>query len=156
MKTCRYCQTKNDKKQVSCTACGAEFSSESEETTWIEYYMGYVIHIIKSVHTGDETLTFVFYLGDKVVERFSIEREVIRKFVPPYVSWMPFIFDLFKLAQGEEEVLRITEQNKMAPAVFDVRLADSARDYREALTLDLFREQFSDRRALYHFEAEAD
>lgn len=71
------------------------------------------------------TFEYLFYLGDRLVERIAVDRDIVRMFVPGHCEVMPFIWDLFKVVQGEEDVLCVTEQNAIKPATFEITVKHS-------------------------------
>ena len=128
MKICDYCGQSSD--ETLCPSCGSR-SFDSKPVSQIVRgepfrYNGYVVWWLAD--WAYDTTEYLFYLGDRLVERFTISREVLRMFVPEGQSVMPFIWDLFLVAQGEEEVLRVVEQNTIKPVVFKITRKPSSRE----------------------------
>ena len=107
MRKCAFCKELTAAKE--CPSCGsASFDSKPvsrlHESQPI-HYNGYVIWWCADWHL--DTAEYLFYLGDRLVERFTVTREVLRMFVPEACSATGYIWDLFLIAQGEEEVLQV-------------------------------------------------
>lgn len=129
MKICDYCELESSGED-ECPGCGARSFGSKPASHVFEsqpmHYNGYVIWWIENL--WHDSAEFLFYLGDRLVERFSLSREVLRMFVPEHCSMMPFIWDVFLVAQGEEEVLRVAEQNTIRPATFEITLKPPAEE----------------------------
>lgn len=130
MRVCDYCHLPS-KGEGCCPNCQST-SFDSEPVGPIReghpfYYNGYVVWWLEN--WAHDTAEYLFYLGDTLVERFTVSREVLRAFVPEHCDAMPFIWDLFLLAQGEEEVLRVVEQNTIKPRVFEVTIRQDVKEY---------------------------
>lgn len=117
MKTCSYCQ------QEKC-GCGAASYTEPVEDRYSEgspsFYNGYIVWSIYD--RWRNTCSWYFYAGDRLVETITLAREVYDRFVPENTDGMSFIWDLFNVAQGEGEILRIMGMNQQRPAQFEIRL----------------------------------
>lgn len=129
-KICQYCGSEKKADEKRCAGCDA--ANFGERPTQRRYegdpflYNGYVVHWVTDIdNCMRQMVEHVFYLGDRLIERIVVDRDVLRRFVPESHDIMPFIWDLFKLAQGEEEVLRITEQNTVKPVVFKITVEPS-------------------------------
>lgn len=126
-KICQYCGSEKRADKVRCTGCDAADFGDRPAQRMRDcspfYYNGYVVWWIEDI--GYRTFEFLFYLGNQLVERITLHRDVLRRFVSEHYDTMPFVWDLFKLAQGEEEVLRITEQNAVKPVVFEITVKPS-------------------------------
>ena len=129
MKRCDYCNMPTSAEE--CPNCGSR-SFDSKPVSQIHesqpfYYNGYVIWWC-CAEWGFDTAEYLFYLGDRLVERFTVTREFLRAFVPEACSATGFIWDLFLIAQGEEEVLQVVEQNTIKPAVFEITRKPSSEE----------------------------
>ena len=142
MKRCDYCGQSSG--EVQCPDCGSR-SFGSKPVSQITkgepfHYNGYVVWWLATDWAYDKA-EYLFYLGDRLVERFTISRDVLRMFVPEYQSSMPFIWDLFLIAQGEEEVLRVVEQNTTKPRTFRITLDPSPeKEYALGLSISVMHE----------------
>lgn len=129
MKICDYCGAERG-EDGTCPGCQASGTDSQPASQIVKgepfHYNGYVIWWLAD--WAYDTAEYLFYLGDRLVERFTISREVLRMFVPEYESAMPFIWDLFLLAQGEEEVLQVVEQNAVKPATFKMTLMPTPKE----------------------------
>jgi len=122
---CAYCKQEIGKDQEKCPNCGAIEREGSQESYTMDYgptfYNGYVVWMLLDDMWPPDRASWYFYLGDRLIETITLDREIVHKFVPEGQSVMPFVWDLFKVAAGEEEVLRIKEQNTCKPIVFEIR-----------------------------------
>ena len=136
---CAYCKQKVDSDQEKCPNCGSS-ERESSQAYITDYgpffYEGYIVWMTYDGLWPPDRASWYFYLGDKLIETITLDREVVFKFVPKGVSVMPFVWDLFKVAAGEKEVLRVQEQNTRRPAVFEIRCvsADEREEWLAGLT----------------------
>lgn len=126
-KICQYCGSEKEADEKRCTGCDAASFGEQAARRFYEgkpfHYNGYVVWWIEDIM--HQTVEYLFYLGDRLVECITFSRCVLEQFIPESCDAMPFIWDLFKLAQGEEEVVRITEQNTIKPVVFEITVKRS-------------------------------
>ena len=82
---------------------------------------------------GDEYVdTYHFYLGERLVESITVSRELVTRFVEHGTQAMGFVWDLFKLAQGEKKVLKVQEQNSKKPATFEIHYVTTPDETRRA------------------------
>ena len=129
-KICQYCGNEEEADEKRCAGCdtvsfGEQLAQQRYEGNPFPYN-GYVVWWIRDIISMPlQTVEYLFYLGDQLVERIILDRDIIKRFVPEHGDVMPFIWDLFKLAQGEEEVLRITEQNAVKPVIFEITVKHS-------------------------------
>lgn len=128
---CSYCGRSGERG--TCEGCGAPFAGAGEQkrepvTIGPMFYMGYMVYRVHSETFVNDRASFLFFAGDRLVETIVLDLEVLRQFVSEGESYMPFVYHLLELAQGEVEVLRIKEQNVMRPALFEIRYARSAED----------------------------
>jgi len=135
-KKCIYCEQRNEPEAVCCNYCAAILPTYSSRLDRIDpfFYMGYVVWALREQTFRYDTYSYFFYLGARLVETITVDRDVVKKFVPECSSPMQFIFDLFKLAQGEKRVLKIVEANSRKPATFEIRRVDD--EYLEGLTIE--------------------
>ena len=86
---------------------------------------------------GDEYVdTYHFYLGERLVESITVGRELVKKFVEHGTQTMGFIWNLFKLAQGEKKVLKVQERNSKEAACFEIRYIPTEKEkWRAGLTI---------------------
>lgn len=128
MKRCDYCEMATNETQ--CPGCGSR-NFDNKPVNQITrgepfHYNGYVVWWLADAWL--DTAEYLFYLGDRLVERFTVSRDVLNMFVPENCTAMPFIWDIFLVAQGEEEVLRVVEQNTIKPATFRITLEPSTEE----------------------------
>lgn len=121
MATCQYCDQKKEGER--CANCGATEAKaqDGQRERWHNPYLlhGYIVWEC-SDWLGDR-FSWHFYLGDTLIETITLTRSAYRQFVPEHSDGTEFIWSLFELAQGKEEVLRIQQQNTREPAVFEIR-----------------------------------
>jgi len=134
MKVCAYCKQECDDEYKKCPNCQSQ-EFEEPKSWWRPspegqsiFYNGYVVWVLHDEKFWADRCSFYFYLGDKLVETIVLDRDVMRQFVPEGESVMAFVWDLFRVAVGEEEVLRVQEQNKHRPATFEIRRVPSERE----------------------------
>jgi hypothetical protein len=85
------------------------------------HYNGYVVWWLADPMRDEAE--YLFYLGDRLVERFTVTREALRTFVPESCDAMPFIWELFLVAQGKKEkIVHVPEQNAIESAVFEITI----------------------------------
>ena len=130
---CEYCG-RDEWRGTVCARCGGE---RQEHTTKdrIEKgepfsYNGFIVWAIRKWNdftSGSWDREFHFYLGDRLIEIISISREMWYELYPPSESAnttladpMKFIWELFQIAQGdEEELIQIGKNNyDKKPAMF--------------------------------------
>lgn len=129
---CEYCgKTDNAPDAKKCGGCGAKI--EEVKTTsyrqayskWgPEFYRGYIVFFICESFGISDTITVQFWLGDRLVDTLTVAREVLEQFrgeAYELYDPLPFFYDLLKVSQGEQEVLRIEQQNHGRPALFEIR-----------------------------------
>jgi hypothetical protein len=120
---CEYCgnpELKADAK--SCPKCGAPVDApvtKSVERGAPFYENGFMVWPERD--WSRDILTLGFWAGDRLLERISIDRELLHQLVPEGVDPFHIFWELFKVAHGETEVLRLQEQNTRYPATFEVR-----------------------------------
>ena len=130
MRKCDYCGTLNE-NILNCSGCAAPLSDKSTPEHTSERcepfsYNGYIAWPERDLMRN--IFTVHFYLGDLLVESISVSHEVLMQFVPEACEYMPFFYDLLKVAQGEEEVFRIKEQNVPRPKMFEIRCVPSPQE----------------------------
>ena len=141
MKRCDYCGQATD--EVRCPGCQSE-NFDSKPVNQIVrgepfHFNGYVVWWLADAWL--DSAEYLFYLGDRLVERFTISREVLNMFVPENCPAMPFIWDIFMVAQSEEEVLRVVEQNTIKPATFEITRKPSVEEeYASELSMQAINE----------------
>lgn len=126
-KICQYCGSEKEADRARCAGCDAA-SFGARQAQQIHkgepfHCNGYVVWWIED--TTRQTVEYLFYLGDRLVERIVLHRDVLRRFVSEHCDAMPFVWGLFEVAQGEVEVLRVTEQNTVKPKTFEITLKHS-------------------------------
>ena len=122
MKACLYCGTEGDEK--NCTGCGAPLVKdkvhERIERSEPFFYNGYIVWSLRD--PARRMSEFYFYLGAQLVDTIMITDHLIASLnIDPFGGVMEFIFKLFELSQGTEEVLRIQQQNIACPSAFEIR-----------------------------------
>lgn len=118
---CIYCQTTS--WGDNCPHCGAPKYEVYKEKPRFERmdpfgFNGYVIWPIKD--WARDIYQIHFYLGDRLVDIIEFTRGALAE-IEQGIDPMYRIWDLFLLSQGEEEVIRIKEQNKIQPCMFEIR-----------------------------------
>lgn len=146
---CEYCRQPVEKDILNCTNCGAGVVATTDvgglmplpkdEIVWAQprAYKGYVVWGYSDYFT--EIAVYQFWLGDKIIETIELSREMIKQFVPEHQDSIAFAWELFELTQGEEEVLRIAQQNYKGkhPATFDIKYVPTPREeYAEGMSRD--------------------
>lgn len=126
---CQYCGERVTSNV--CVGCGSTDLGDIPEERICKgdpfFYNGYIVWRIADFY--QDQATYLFYLGDRLVETITLSRDILDQFVPRHCTAMPFIWDLFELAQGEKEVLRVVEQNtSRGPAEFEIRSVLSERE----------------------------
>ncbi len=114
---CEYCRT-SDQQGANCQKCGAELPHTVSKSDPF-FYNGYIVYV--SNEYSSDLLSAYFYLGERLVEVIKIPRRTLREFVNEGEDYMQFFFELFKVSQGETEVLRVQEMNNIYPATFEIR-----------------------------------
>ena len=144
-KGCSYCGQKSNPELVCCKYCGAPLPEYPWQTWRTEpyFYNGYVVWGLKENSFMLDRVSYYFYLGERLIDVVMVDTDVIRKFVPEYCDFMGFIFDLFKLSQGKEEVIRVVEVNSIKPATFEIHRLDLS-EY-AGLSLGQFYEAYGQR-----------
>ena len=137
-KSCSYCGQKSEPELVCCEHCGAPLPEYPREMWRSEPfpYNGYVVWGLRETEFRFDQVSYYFYLGDRLVDVVMVDRDVIKSFVPEAYDPMDFIFSLFELSQGKEEVLRVVEENTMRPATFEIRRIDL--DHNKGLTIEQY------------------
>lgn len=126
---CTYCSTSNPADASCCVACGAPSGSlipaRAPERIRSEpfFYNGYMVYLSKDYL--ENSIGCYFWLGEQLVEYFKITVEALSMLVPEGEDTTHFFWKLFLIAQGEEEVLRVQEQNQKQPAMFEIRRIES-------------------------------
>ena len=72
--------------------------------------------------------TWHFFLGERLIESITVDREVYRKFVPKNEDGRAFIWELFKVAQGEQEVARVQAMNERKSPLFEIKRVETERE----------------------------
>lgn len=126
LKVCQYCG--QESKNGHCVNCGSTNFGDTPKERICKgqpfYYNGYVVWWLADILTFK--VTYLFYLGDRLVENITLSRDILDRFVPKHCDPMSFVWSLFELAQGKEEVLQIVEQNtSRMPAHFEIRYSPS-------------------------------
>lgn len=119
-KQCEYCHAKNQEGEI-CAKCGAPLP-EQDFSIWKSepfFYNGYICYSLSN--RMNETVEVQFWLGQDLIERIIVSRDVLEHHVSEAQDPMLFFWDLFLVAQGETEVLAIQEKNNILPATFEVR-----------------------------------
>lgn len=120
---CLYCGRKNDPSLTHCAFCGAELkkvdAKQEDRKYGPTFYNGYIVYFIEDWSRCMARVQF--WLGVTLVDTIEYNREIAREFVAECEDPMPFIFKLFELSQGKEEVIKVQERNKEYPASFEIR-----------------------------------
>ncbi len=129
---CAFCSTEIDKGVKTCPRCGSNdiehVQEERLERSDPYPYNGYIVYAIFDFMRIRDAIEYHFYLGERLVEIIKVSRDVLKKLVPENTDEMDFIWDLFLIAQGKEEVLRVVEQNTVTPATFEIRRVKSEKE----------------------------
>jgi hypothetical protein len=135
---CQYCgNLGNTVEGEPCQTCGAPviFKQDPIEKGDPFFYNGYMLWPERNFWKDDRTIHFL--LGDRLVETITISKLTLNQLVGEGQSFLPLFWDLFKVTQGEEEVLRIKELNTRYPAIFEVRrIENPEKQYLASLTYD--------------------
>lgn len=119
---CEYCNQENTSNRKTCAHCGAELVERKPADVWRSdpfFYNGYMVYLTRDI--ASDKVGCCFWLGAQLVERFEVPRITLDMLVPEGTDLMPFFWELLLVAQGEQEVLRIQEQNDKYPATFEIR-----------------------------------
>lgn len=120
---CSYCGKINEADLNHCKFCGGELKKDDTKSKENKYgpifYNGYIVYVIED--WACRLARVQFWLGVTLVDTIEYDREVCREFVAENEDPMPFIFKLFEISQGRNEVLRVRERNKEYPAMFEIR-----------------------------------
>lgn len=124
--TCAYCGETLQPDALACSQCGAPVEKKGRTSKGEPFlYNGYVVWPAYDYHDYDsfviDKLNYSFWLGDRLIETIKVDRHIIREMIPENTDPFNLIWDLFKLTQEPDEVLRIQEQNKPNPATFEIR-----------------------------------
>jgi len=131
MKICAYCG--NMGEQDPCMSCGGSYrdarvKAQNREQRWSPYHHnGYMVWP-SAVDDFEMILRYYFYLGEQLVETIQFPRQFIYR-IEGYDNFnfniREFVWKLFEIAQGEEEVLRleerVAENRGILPATFEIR-----------------------------------
>ena len=124
---CDYCGKVNEGKQSHCKYCGGELKNNENKPEERKYgptfYNGYIVYFIDNFASLRGRAQF--WLGVTLIDTVEYSREILREFVSDGEDMMPFIFKLFELSQGKEEVLKVQERNKEYPAMFELRRVEN-------------------------------
>ena len=126
---CDYCHAEQAERS-NCINCGAPLSKRETEVSPIEksepfFYNGFICYVIRD--RSNDTVEVQFWLGLQLVERFKFTRSFLEGLVPFGCDPMPFIWDLFLLAQKETNVLEYQDRNSKPPAEFVIIRRESYR-----------------------------
>lgn len=123
--SCGISRAHDSKKCPNCGSAGMTSDPPRKDTGHLFYYNGYVvwrIHNCDNWYAGE--IEYLFYKGQELIERIIVPTRVIQEFVGPRVSAMPFVWNLFLLAQGDEDMLCLTGRgDENGPAKFEIRRA---------------------------------
>lgn len=121
---CEYCGTEN-LSEGDCPKCGSQIKKPDFEKSEPFFYNGYICYTLKDLMT--DTLEVQFWLGRELIERISFSRQFLEEFIPSHYEAMPFVWELFLLAKGEQEVVTYQEQNSKYPATFEIRRIENSK-----------------------------
>jgi len=82
------------------------------------FYNGYICYTLS--YPDRDTREVQFWLGRDLIERIEFTRQFLDEWVPNYCDAMPFVWELFLLARGEQEVVIYQERNNKYPASFEI------------------------------------
>lgn len=115
---CDYCGTQQDKADY-CKSCGAKLPEKKGNDVQRYdpfFYNGYIVYTLKNWST--DSVEVQFWLGYEMIERFAVTQDFLRSVVPEYCDPMPFFWELFLVACGEQECYEWKEKNTKYPATF--------------------------------------
>lgn len=126
---CEYCgQISTSDPCQHCGANGSKLPHPQKEVRWHPYfYNGYMVWP-SSVDDFESILRYYFYLGDTLVDKIQFPRNFIYRIEGHddfSFDMRRFVWKLFQISQGEEEVLRMEEKvqqnTRVLPATFEIR-----------------------------------
>ena len=132
MGECGYCFKKIDEALKYCEYCGAPQDKPKEKEWRGEpfFHDGYMVW--RAEEMMSDILKYYFYLGERLVEVIEVTRGFLYQIeFDECEDIFPFVWELFKIAQGHDEVLKVKEANNISPAIFEIRRIDP-----ETLTQD--------------------
>lgn len=110
-RTCEYCKEAVDKSDTeTCPHCGALLPADffSLEHKGYSYYKGVIVWVFHNAQY--DVYEIQFWRGDTLLERFEFSKETIDEWSGGGIyDPMERVYDLFRLAQGEETCLRYAE-----------------------------------------------
>lgn len=123
-KKCEFCGT--DKQDGNtCVRCGAKLPEAVN--VWKSepfFYNGYIVYCLRDCIRDQREIQF--WLGHDLIQHFIFTRIAWDEFITRIVGgemcdYMPYLFDMLKLTQGEKEVMEIQAKNTKEPARFEIR-----------------------------------
>lgn len=121
---CNYCGTEN-LSEGTCPKCGASITKPDFQKSEPFFYNGYICYSLRYLER--DTREVQFWLGNQLVERIEFTLEFMKEFIKEWEDAMPFIWELFLLARGEQEVVKYQEMNSIYPATFEIRRIESSK-----------------------------
>ena len=127
MKICAYCGNMTDLDP--CASCGGSYrearvKAQNREQKWSPYHHnGYMVWP-SFIDDFESILRYNFYLGEQLIETIQFPRQFIHLIEGAddfSFSLREFVWKLFLVAQGEEEVLRVEAKNSVPPAIFEIK-----------------------------------
>lgn len=118
---CQYCQTEGQSGN-NCGSCGAPLKKQKDKafpSDWKSepfFYNGYIVYELR--HYQRDTYEVQFWLGMELIERIEIAHQTLKERVHEGCDTMPFFWELFLVARGEQEAMVYYEKNKKYPAMF--------------------------------------
>jgi hypothetical protein len=116
---CSYCgKDPTTPDRIYCQFCGAPLPKLTPRKDDGYYFMlnGYVVWVI--CDPPRDTRSFYFYRGTQLVEHFEFSMPLLRERMGALDD---VLWQLFLVAQGEQEVLTMMEQDVPYPAIFEIR-----------------------------------
>jgi hypothetical protein len=141
---CVYCGNPDlENTATKCSKCGGpvEIKQKTEERLIPFFYEGYMIWPARD-YCYDQ-ITMYFWLGDRLVDTITLSRMALEELVPVGNDPFQLFWELFKVSQGETEVLCIKELNSKYPATFEIRrIENSERKFWSSISREELHEMF--------------
>jgi hypothetical protein len=115
---CEYCHSeKQDGKW--CGKCGAILPTTNERLSHPFFYNGYMTYVVRDF--SRDIISVYFWLGDRLVEKIEVPERTLCEFIKDGEDYMPFFYELLKVALGENEVLSVKGINDRQSARYEIR-----------------------------------
>jgi hypothetical protein len=122
---CEYCHSENQKGD-KCGKCGALLPTMNARTSYPFFYNGYMVYVSREFFR--DVLAVYFWLGERLIEKVEIPQPTLDEFVKEGEDFMPFFYELLKVARGENEVLNIRALNDKPGVRYEIRRIEEQSD----------------------------